>query len=67
MNQSFEGWESVADRLYKQADDQEQIAQHRGESATRLNRGQRASLRAIATRIVVNGVVIADEVGMGKT
>ena len=27
----------------------------------------RASLRAIALRIVKNGVVIADEVGMGKT
>lgn len=67
MNQTFEGWESVAHRLRKKADDQEQIARDRDESATRLNRGQRDSLRAIASRIVKNGVVIADEVGMGKT
>lgn len=33
----------------------------------RLNAGQRASLRAIAERLPQNGVIIADEVGMGKT
>jgi hypothetical protein len=32
-----------------------------------LNDGQKASLRAIAERLPGNGVVIADEVGMGKT
>ena len=34
---------------------------------TRLNEGQRASLIAIAERLPQNGVIIADEVGMGKT
>ena len=33
----------------------------------RLNEGQRASLHAIAERLPQNGVIIADEVGMGKT
>jgi ERCC4-related helicase len=32
-----------------------------------LNDGQRASLAAIADRIGVSGVIVADEVGMGKT
>jgi hypothetical protein len=32
-----------------------------------LNDGQRASLAAIADRIGINGVIVADEVGMGKT
>lgn len=32
-----------------------------------LNEGQRASLRAIGGRLPENGVLIADEVGMGKT
>ena len=39
----------------------------KGEKATHLNEGQRASLHGIASRILKNGVVIADEVGMGKT
>ena len=33
----------------------------------RLNVGQRAELRAIAERLPRNGMLIADEVGMGKT
>ena len=33
----------------------------------RLNEGQRASLHAIAERLPRSGVIIADEVGMGKT
>lgn len=33
----------------------------------RLNAGQRSELRAIAERLPRNGVLIADEVGMGKT
>lgn len=36
-------------------------------TAARLNEGQCASLRSIAARIEHNGVLIADEVGMGKT
>ena len=67
MNQMFQGWEAVAEHLRQQADVQDQLAREKGEDATRLNPGQRASLRAIASRIVKNGVVIADEVGMGKT
>ena len=53
--------------FWQQAETQEQLALEKGEDATRLNPGQRASLRAIASRILKNGVVIADEVGMGKT
>lgn len=67
MNQMFQGWEAVAEYLQQQADVQDQLAHKQGEDATHLNRGQRASLRAVASRIVRNGVVIADEVGMGKT
>ena len=67
MNQMFQGWEAVAEQLRQQAETQEQLALKKGEDATRLNQGQRASLRAIASRILKNGVVIADEVGMGKT
>jgi superfamily II DNA or RNA helicase len=67
MSQTFQGWEAVAEHLRQQADLQAQIAEEKGEDSTHLNQGQRASLRAIATRIVSNGVVIADEVGMGKT
>ena len=67
MNQTFEGWEAVAGRLCDRADGQERTARDRGEPATRLNPGQRASLRALASRLANNGVVIADEVGMGKT
>ena len=33
----------------------------------KLNKGQRASMHAIAERLPNNGVLIADEVGMGKT
>jgi len=67
MNQTFQGWEAVAEELQQRAEMQEQLALKEGEDATHLNQGQRASLRAIASRIPRNGVVIADEVGMGKT
>ncbi len=63
MKQKFQGWDAVAGRLFQQAESQQQL----GEDAAHLNAGQRASLREIATRIVKNGVLIADEVGMGKT
>lgn len=55
--QGFQGWASVAERLRDVAE----------ESPDRLNEGQCASLVAIANRIENNGVIIADEVGMGKT
>ncbi|MBX9601448.1 MAG: DEAD/DEAH box helicase [Bryobacteraceae bacterium] len=67
MNQDFKGWEHVAQHLRERVTEEEQRASEKGEDATRLNVGQRASLRAIASRIPKNGVVIADEVGMGKT
>jgi len=66
MNHRFQGWQAVAAALrtkaagYATSGDQSQVV-------PRLNEGQRASLHAIASRIEKNGVVIADEVGMGKT
>lgn len=67
MKQDFQGWASVATRLNEYADNQQKLALAKGEIATRLNAGQRASLHAISERIPKNGIVIADEVGMGKT
>ncbi len=57
MSQGFQGWAKVARNLSQIADGNELV----------LNVGQRASLRAIAKRLPNNGVIIADEVGMGKT
>lgn len=57
MSRSFAGWEAVGRNL------QEIAAGH----AIELNAGQRASLVAIAERLPGNGVLIADEVGLGKT
>ena len=59
----FEGWDAVALQLNTYADEQQ--AMHTNDSY--LNAGQQASLRALAKRLPLNGVVIADEVGMGKT
>lgn len=67
MNQRFGGWQAVADRLRKYASDQAALAKEQGDASTRLNHGQRASLHAVAERISHNGLIIADEVGMGKT
>jgi len=61
MNHVFRGWDEVALLLDREAKEQEQ-----GSTAW-LNTGQCASLRAIARRIKNNGLIIADEVGMGKT
>lgn len=57
MKQAFEGWPAVTRELRELA----------GRSAESLNEGQRASLHAIADRIESHGLLIADEVGMGKT
>ncbi|WP_374583591.1 DEAD/DEAH box helicase [Pseudoduganella sp.] len=57
MKQQFKGWPAVARELRALA----------GSSEENLNDGQRASLRAIADRIAAHGLLIADEVGMGKT
>jgi superfamily II DNA or RNA helicase len=55
---TFKGWSAVAACLETRAATAE---------AKRLNDGQRATLRAIANRIDKNSVLVADEVGMGKT
>lgn len=57
MSQGFKGWIEVAKNLTEIADG----------NAIGLNDGQRDSLRVLATRLQCNGVIIADEVGMGKT
>ena len=62
---TFGGWSDVAERLRNRAS-QLQVAADQGRDA-RLNAGQRAMLMAIADRIPDHGLVIADEVGMGKT
>lgn len=68
MKEAFLGWEAVGARLMRIADaahaaDDEPVQAARW----RLNDGQCASLRAIARRLPANGLIIADEVGMGKT
>lgn len=60
MKQNFKGWTAVGRAL-------ETLAESKGRPGWPLNEGQCASLRGIATRLPNNGVVIADEVGMGKT
>ena len=57
MSQGFRGWIEVSKNLNEFADG----------NAIELNDGQRDSLRALASRLQQNGVIIADEVGMGKT
>jgi superfamily II DNA or RNA helicase len=57
MNQVFKGWDAVAEEMAKIAQGKE----------IELNEGQAASLRELAKRLPHNGVIIADEVGMGKT
>ena len=63
MIQEFKGWNDVATQLNEFANN----PSHGGNRGYSLNPGQCASLRAIAERITNNGMVIADEVGMGKT
>lgn len=60
MKHKFRGWDEVAQHLRA-------MASPLSSYASLLNDGQRASLAAIADRIGNNGVIIADEVGMGKT
>ncbi|BAL23462.1 helicase-related protein [Azoarcus sp. KH32C] len=60
MKQNFRGWEAAGRVL-------ETLADSRGLPNWPLNEGQCASLRGIRARLPANGVVIADEVGMGKT
>jgi hypothetical protein len=60
VKSNFAGWDEVAGHLME-------TASPSSPSASLLNDGQRASLTAIAARIARNGIVIADEVGMGKS
>lgn len=60
MGKIFKGWIEVAKNLNDLADSE-------GIDDWNLNEGQQRSLRALATRLPNNGVVVADEVGMGKT
>lgn len=60
MKSTFRGWDEVTSHL-------EEMASSSPPSAAPLNDGQRASLRAIAARLASNGIVVADEVGMGKS
>lgn len=63
MRSTFSGWDKVAEYLCIEAAKYER----QPESNSWLNSGQCASIRAIAQRIPNNGIIIADEVGMGKT
>ena len=59
----FSGWECVAERLFKFA---EEDGYDLG-NVNFLNPGQRLSLEVIARRLPKHGIILADEVGMGKT
>lgn len=59
MRKHFQGWVAVAQKLLGRLENQT--------SDERLNEGQRASIRLAAQCLQENGLVIADEVGMGKT
>ena len=65
MKNDFVGWHEVARLLRKRVSSERQRAE--AGKSTWLNHGQCASLEAIAERIVDHGLIIADEVGMGKT
>jgi superfamily II DNA or RNA helicase len=56
-NEAFAGWDAVARVLHERASQDQHF----------LNKSQSAAVRAIADRLRKNGVVLADEVGMGKT
>lgn len=58
----FNGWLTVADTLRQLAREPDVAG-----SVWRLDNGQRRSLQAVARRLPSNGVIVADEVGMGKT
>ncbi len=67
MKQAFQGWEKVSQRLRASAELAASVDSAECHRLSRFNPGQQASLNAIADRIQYNGVVVADEVGMGKT
>ena len=67
MNDPFKGWDTVAHHLKAYAAEQHALEVDQTLGDSRLNAGQQASLLALAERLPNNGVIIADEVGMGKT
>ncbi|MCG5526413.1 hypothetical protein LRB11_15995 [Ectothiorhodospira haloalkaliphila] len=60
-------WDKVEQRLNELANLSAAAGQTNFPMGWQINDGQRASLHAIAKRLSDNGVIIADEVGMGKT
>jgi superfamily II DNA or RNA helicase len=66
MTRAFKGWEAVA-RAIERLADQASADPVSDKAGIELNEGQVRSLRAIAARLTSNGVILADEVGMGKT
>jgi len=60
MSNKFLGWNEVANNLNT-------LAANQGLPDWNLNEGQQRSVKALASRLPHNGVVLADEVGMGKT
>lgn len=65
MPDKFREWKAVADCLNSYAEEQERRC--RNGEISYLDLGQCASIRALGQRLPDNGVVVADEVGMGKT
>ncbi len=63
MNQQFQGWAVVAEKMFEIVEQQNPSTN----ASPWLNQGQCASVRALAKRLPNNGVIVADEVGMGKT
>lgn len=61
MKRRFKGWEQVAQHL------RDLVSGTELERKLDLKPGQSDSLLAMAERLKTNGVIIADEVGMGKT
>lgn len=58
-------WSDVAQHLEQHVEHLR--LQEQAGNSVRLNAGQRAALRVFAQRLPENGIVLADEVGMGKT
>lgn len=58
----FRGWDAVEEALLKEID----LQKKSGEKC-KLNEGQIKALQCLKDKIKRNGVIIADEVGMGKT
>jgi superfamily II DNA or RNA helicase len=66
MTAGFQGWQAVAQGIERIIEKMGARATAQGEPRV-LTEGQVRSLKAIANRLPRNGVILADEVGMGKT